>query len=946
MPTKEPSSLRVGPKRLIAIISSVLVLVLLGAVTPASALPRVGAVAVGPQSGSLTTGTGGSASYEVTVTKGDRFSLTANLSVTTALPAGVTASFSPASLVWGSFVPAGGTLTSTLTLTYSGAAPAGSTPFTVRAQRNTDAADFAVSNGTLTILAAGGNPQTINFGPLPDMAVGAPDFTVSASATSGLGVTFVATDDCTVTNALVHLTATSTGSCTITASQDGNATFAPATPVSRTFTILGTGSGIDLYAVSGTTPLANAPGVNKYWGYNTSGAPATQPGGTTITVEQNAVVTVRLHNQLGEATGLLFQGQDMIPDRTGVAPGGTKAYTFTASRPGTYLYEAALLPNAQHQTAMGLYGALIVRPANNPLTTAYGTAASSFEDEAVLVLSEIDPALNNAADPATFDLRNYKPRYFMINGQVYPNTAPIQTAGGRRVLLRYVNAGLQYHSMAVLGARQDVIALDGNPLSHTRTFVAETFGPGQSTDAIVAVPSQTVAGSKLAIYDGSLLLHNSSASGFGGMMTFLAVPGTLPAGAGPITTSVAFATGMLTAHVDDTTTGGDAVTAAEYYVDSTLGAATEMTGPFGTASVDVSATVAVPAGSHTLYVRGRDVLGNWGAFNSVHVNGGDTTGPTTKSATLTPSLIGATAVPVAVHATGDDSTTGGSNIVAAEYFIDVVDPPTSTRGTSMTVNAAATIASLDATIPASVLNGLVGTTHTISIRSQDLPGNWGPLVSVNLAVDTTGPMTSGLMAAPNPNNGLLPINASTPAVRVSATLADTTTGNSNIAGGEAFLCTSTPVNCAVGGNGTGILMGAADGVYDKPSESAYADIPLATIAQLTNGPHTIYVHGRDAAGNWGADSEHDTGHRQESSGGDRPRRGAESDRCRNQRDAVRHGERHGDGRDSGRVVRRAEPWQRQRVSDDGGWNRSVEPERGHRRQQLERGQLHGLRPGT
>ena len=81
---------------------------------------------------------------------------------------------------------------------------------------------------------------------------------------------------------------------------------------------------------------------------------------------------ITLHNQLtGPAamnTALLFQGQDTIPDRVGAPTGGgTQTYCFTASRPGTYLYEAGLVPNAEHQVAMGLYGALIIRPAGFPV---------------------------------------------------------------------------------------------------------------------------------------------------------------------------------------------------------------------------------------------------------------------------------------------------------------------------------------------------------------------------------------------------------------------------------------------------------------------------------------------------------------------------------------------------------------------------------------------------
>ncbi len=44
---------------------------------------------------------------------------------------------------------------------------------------------------------------------------------------------------------------------------------------------------------------------------------------------------------------------------------------------------------------------------------------------------------------------------------------------------------------------------------------------------------------------------------------------------------------------------------------------------------------------------------------------------------------------------------------------------------------------------------------------------------------------------------------------------------------------------------------AVDGTFNSLSEATYADIPLTTIIALGNGNHTIYVHGKDAAGNWG-----------------------------------------------------------------------------------------------
>jgi hypothetical protein len=77
--------------------------------------------------------------------------------------------------------------------------------------------------------------QSITFGTLPDRTYGDPDFTVGATASSGLSVSFAASGQCTVTGATVHLTGP--GSCTITASQGGDSNYAAATDVSRTFQI-------------------------------------------------------------------------------------------------------------------------------------------------------------------------------------------------------------------------------------------------------------------------------------------------------------------------------------------------------------------------------------------------------------------------------------------------------------------------------------------------------------------------------------------------------------------------------------------------------------------------------------------------------------------------------------------------------------------------------------
>src|SRR5207253_167376 len=79
--------------------------------------------------------------------------------------------------------------------------------------------------------------QTITFGALGNKTFGDADFGVVATASSGLSVAFSALgSNCTVTmGGMVHIV--SAGSCTITASQAGDANYNAATSVPQAFTV-------------------------------------------------------------------------------------------------------------------------------------------------------------------------------------------------------------------------------------------------------------------------------------------------------------------------------------------------------------------------------------------------------------------------------------------------------------------------------------------------------------------------------------------------------------------------------------------------------------------------------------------------------------------------------------------------------------------------------------
>jgi FtsP/CotA-like multicopper oxidase with cupredoxin domain len=603
----------------------------------------------------------------------------------------------------------------------------------------------------------------------------------------------------------------------------------------------------DLWAKTGTLDLPGQSGL-PIWGFSATVDGAASLPGPALIVTQNDTVTVNLTNGLNEPVALFFLGQALVPANAGVpGNGGTGSFTFTATKPGTYLYEAGLLANSQHQVAMGLYGALIVRPAT--ATQAYD-AATAFDDEVLLVLSELDTNLNTSADPAGFDMRDYKPQYGLVNGQAYTSQVlPFPIAAGNKVLLRYVNAGLQLHSMGVLGLHQNIIAEDGSLWSFPRQVVAETISAGQTLDALVNIPVDATTGSQFAIYDANMLLHNNNGAGFGGMLTFLAVSGSATGVTPPVTSSAILtpASGNGTAPITLSANGssaGDTVTAMELYIDNTSDPLQrrDLTGTFNSANVTGQYTFSpaelagLSSGIHKIYVHSQDST-QWGPYVTAILNL-DKTGPATYALTLAPNPSNGT-LAVALAGTADDSAVGNSAIAAAEYFIGA--PGADGSGTAMTVGAAAPVAGLQATIPATALTALADGSYDVNVHAQDAFGNWGAFTKITLTVDKAGPTTSAVAASANPNNGALWYNINTNALHVTASFGD----NDKVVAAEGFID-------VIGQNGKGFGFIATDGSFNSANETGYANVPLSTINLLAQGNHTIYVHGKDASGNWGA----------------------------------------------------------------------------------------------
>ena len=291
---------------------------------------------------------------------------------------------------------------------------------------------------------------------------------------------------------------------------------------------------ITLCAKPGTATLTGAVSV-PIWGFGLGScatATATLPGpvlgnnttGGNAIVNAGDTVTINITNALPAEHTLTFEipGITFNAGPTDVAAGSSGSVSFTASA-GTYLYQAG--GGQGRQAAMGLAGALIVNSAT--AGQAYDSVTTAYDTQATVVLGAVDPNFN--AVPDTFDMYSYKATYWLINGKAYPNTAVITAGANQRLLLRYVNAGFDNTSMALLGMHENVVARDARPLNNPHNANAETIPAGATEDAIAIVPAGSPPSANgFALYNRQLHVTNGNQTGTspdpitgGGMLTFI-----------------------------------------------------------------------------------------------------------------------------------------------------------------------------------------------------------------------------------------------------------------------------------------------------------------------------------------------------------------------------------------------------------------------------------------
>ncbi len=549
---------------------------------------------------------------------------------------------------------------------------------------------------------------------------------------------------------------------------------------------------VELYAGAShiTLPDGSATGLTiPTWRFAMGAAPAdnTGVGGPTIVAAAGVTITINVHNGLlaGELGLGLPQAVSQWShdngttwrsgsDITGVAPGSVATYRIVNAAPGTYLYGAGATPNGKRENAMGLYGALVVEAT----TGVYGEA-STFTDEQVAVLSDLDPALNLSPDPLAFEMNDpngWNPSWYLVNGQ--PTASDVPVTGGSTTLVRYVNAGIENHWMGVLGSRQHHVGFDAHALTNV------VSGLGQGIDAVIeALPGGSTADDLIAITsttidERTVIADQGKDMGLGGlgMALYLQVAGVSSSTTGLCPTAKATVQNLAlgsaaAAHWSSgtgvTVTGsalqclaGGAADTVAWSVDATPASASgSVSGSAAGGAFSISLTdsdlltilqkeSASPstgwAKLHRIYFQAT-FSGVAGEVSSISFML-DNVGPDVTRVSLGAPVTNGTA---ALHfwATGDDSQTGGSDV--ASFTATVLG--TSCAVTQIGVVPAVSV-DLQGDIPlADCKTSLTdGQTYTVQITATDALGNTTSTTDATLndvgtatfLYDATGPTTS------------------------------------------------------------------------------------------------------------------------------------------------------------------------------------------------------------
>ncbi len=231
--------------------------------------------------------------------------------------------------------------------------------------------------------------QSISFGPLASSVYGAAPITLTATASSGLPVSYTAAGACTITGSTVNVSGV--GACTVTAYQAGNASWTAAAPVSQSFAInpatLKVTAPSPTRAYGSTNPVL-APTYSGFVAGDSSASLATAPTCTTTATTASGVGTYPVTCSGGVSANYTFS---YVGGTLSVAPA---PLTITATSKSKAYGTALTLGTTSFTTSGLLAGATVT---GVTLTSAGSAAGAAVGNYPIVPSAAVGTGLSNYA---------------------------------------------------------------------------------------------------------------------------------------------------------------------------------------------------------------------------------------------------------------------------------------------------------------------------------------------------------------------------------------------------------------------------------------------------------------------------------------------------------------------------------------------------------------------
>jgi FtsP/CotA-like multicopper oxidase with cupredoxin domain len=227
---------------------------------------------------------------------------------------------------------------------------------------------------------------------------------------------------------------------------------------------------VTLEAVESEVEIASGHRV-RLWTYNGS-----LPG-PTIEARVGDTIRVRLRNSLPEATTIHWHGlripaamDGVMATQAPIQPGEEFTYEFVVEDSGTFWYHPHV--RADEQVERGLYGAIVVRDADEPALTS----------ETTVVLDDVllDQHWQLSGFGERHAMMGRQGNVLLVNGHAAP-TLSLPAGGLHR--LRFVNsANARYFRLAIASRSFTVLGFDGAKLEAPITASEVLLVPGARVD--------------------------------------------------------------------------------------------------------------------------------------------------------------------------------------------------------------------------------------------------------------------------------------------------------------------------------------------------------------------------------------------------------------------------------------------------------------------------------